>query len=512
VLGRSLGSLAAAALLSRRDFRVLLLGNGERAPTYRFDTRCLGRRAFSQLFAATPVFRRILHELAQTPQFRRRVVPLDPMFGVLAGSHRLELPPDVDRFGREVEREFPEVRQLVDEFYASIAEVNAAVDAAFEREAVWPPGSLWERIETGQAAAMLPFERGERAVDLLSKFPSGHPFREIAAIPAQFGGHLAATISELPALSLARLHGAWARGVMALKGGEQELVAFLIERIEAHGGACLLDRRAQSLVVHGGRAAGVVLDGDEEVTGATAIVTNQWGESLAELSRGEGVTRSAARDWPRLTPEAGRFVATLVVRRRLLPEPLPEETFIVPPGAPRDPRRPVLHLQRIVPAPRADNSVAEDEALLVAECLLPRRGAVTLLEARRAVVDVLESELPFLREHTLVLDSPHDGLPLEDFTTGRRREVDRLHLVGAAPGAEPMERLWGVDPPGYRGLSGEPVRGPIPGTYLVGPTVLPALGQEGELLAAASAARLNTKSDRTRQRMRQKLWSKLETT
>jgi phytoene dehydrogenase-like protein len=113
VLGRSLGSLAAAALLSRRDFRVLLLGNGERAPTYRFDTRCLGRRAFSQLFAATPVFRRILHELAQTPQFRRRVVPLDPMFGVLAGSHRLELPPDVDRFGREVEREFPEVRPVL---------------------------------------------------------------------------------------------------------------------------------------------------------------------------------------------------------------------------------------------------------------------------------------------------------------------------------------------------------------------------------------------------------------
>jgi hypothetical protein len=42
--------------------------------------------------------------------------------------------------------------------------------------------------------------------------------------------------------------------------------------------------------------------------------------------------------------------------------------------------------------------------------------------------------------------------------------------------------------------------------------VLPALGQEGELLAAASAARLITKCDRTRQRMRQKLWSKLETT
>jgi phytoene dehydrogenase-like protein len=319
-------------------------------------------------------------------------------------------------------------------------------------------------------------------------------------------------VAELPALALARLHGSWARGVTALRGGEEELMSFLVERIEAHGGVCLLDRRAQSLVVHGGKAAGVVLDGDEEITGATAVITNQWGESLAELSRGEGVTRSAERDWPRLTPEAGRFVTTMVVKRKALPDPLPEETFILPAGAPRDPRRPVVHLQQTAPAPRADHTLAEDEALLVAECLLPLRGAVTLLEARRAVTDVVEHELPFLREHLLLLDSPHDGLPLEDYTTGKLREIDRLHLSGAAPGPEPMERLWSVDPPGYRGLAGEPVRGPIPGTYLVGPTVLPALGQEGELLAAASAARLITRKDRARQRMRQKLWSKLETT
>jgi phytoene dehydrogenase-like protein len=93
-----------------------------------------------------------------------------------------------------------------------------------------------------------------------------------------------------------------------------------------------------------------------------------------------------------------------------------------------------------------------------------------------------------------------------------RREIDRIHLSGATPGAEPMERQWTADPPGYRQLGGEPVRGPIAGTYLVGPSVLPALGQEGELLAAWSAARLITRRDRARQRMRQKLWSKIETT
>ena len=73
-----------------------------------------------------------------------------------------------------------------------------------------------------------------------------------------------------------------------------------------------------------------------------------------------------------------------------------------------------------------------------------------------------------------------------------------------------MERQLEVDPPGYIGLAGEPIRGPIAGTLLVGRSVLPALGQEGALLAAWGAARLVTKGDRRRQRMRRDLWTKME--
>jgi phytoene dehydrogenase-like protein len=156
--------------------------------------------------------------------------------------------------------------------------------------------------------------------------------------------------------------------------------------------------------------------------------------------------------------------------------------------------------------------VREGETLLVAETLLPARGPLTLLEARAAVVETLRSALPFFDEHLVVLDSVHDGLPLLDASEGGRREIDRLHLEGAAAGAEPMQRQWSVDPPGYKSLAGEPLRGPIPGTFLVGSSVLPALGQEGELLAAWSVARLVTRRDKTRDRMRQKLWTKIETT
>ena len=513
VLGRSLGALAAAALLARRDFRVLLLGQGQFGQTYRFEEHVLCRRSFTLLGGSSPTWRRILHELAQSPQFRRRTTPLDPMFVVLSEGRRVEVPPDMELFGREIDREFPEVRQVVDELYNSIATVNSAADAAFERDALWPPGSLWERFETGRIAATLPLTQGERSLDLLGKFPVGHAYRDITTIPAQFASNSALLGSEFPPFALARLHGAWTRGVQSLARGEDELSEFLVERIQAHGGVVELGRRASSLLTKRGAVIGVLEDGEEAATGAGAVLCDQSGETLAALSGGDGVTKSAREDWPRLTSEASRFVVSLVVNTRGLPDPLSKESFLVPSERKRrDPRHPTVHLQRWEAAAFADaRKQAQGETLLVAETILPTRGSLTLLEAREAVLSTLRDALPFLDEHLLIVDSPHDGMPLYDYRSGARREIDRVHLRGTALSAEPMERLWSVEPAGYLDLAGEPVRGPIPNTYLVGKTVLPGLGQEGELMAAFGAAKLITRKDGARQKMRRQMWSKIET-
>jgi phytoene dehydrogenase-like protein len=512
VLGRSLGALTTAVLLARRDFRVLLLGQGQRPPTYRFERHVLGRRAFTLLSGTSPGWRRVLHELAQSPRFRRRTRPLDPMFAVLSESRAVEVPPDMDLFAREIDREFPEVRQLVDELYATFAQVNAAADSAFERDLVWPPGTFWEKLETGRVAAQLPFTGSGRDADLLGKFPAGHPFRQIAVVPAQFATALSTPSNDLAAFTLARLHGAWTRGVLALDRGEEDLAAFLIERFEAHGGECRLDARAASLIVRRGAVAGLVEDGDEEPIGCDLVVSDQPGEMLADLAGGEGITKRARSDWPRVSVGAGRFVVTLVVRTEGLPEALPEESFVIPAARARpEPRRPVVHLQRSPAGVHSEAPEAAGETRLVAEMLLPARGPLTLLEAREAVLRNLFDALPFIERHVLVIDSPHDGLPLWDHASGARREIDRIHLPETTPGAEPMQWQWTVDPPGYLELGGEPIRGPIPGTFLVGPTVCPALGQEGELLAAWGAARIITRKDRTRQKMRRQMWTKVET-
>jgi hypothetical protein len=298
-----------------------------------------------------------------------------------------------------------------------------------------------------------------------------------------------------------------------LPGGEDELCRFLVERVEAHGGTCLLDGRATSLVVQRGVVRGVLLDGEDEPTGADAVVTDQSGEVLADWASGKGITTQARRDWPRLTATAGRFVISLVVKRAGLPVPLPTEAFVLPPrSGRRDPRRPPLHVQRVEARELGElGDVPRDETLLVAETIVPTRGPLTLLEAREAVLGVLRDELPFLDRHLVLVDSPHDGLPAYEYSRGERRDVDRIHLVGASAAPEPMEWLWTVEPPGFLDLCGEPVRGPIPNTFLVGKSVLPALGQEGELLAAWSVARLVAQKDRSRQKMRRQLWTKIET-
>ena len=298
-----------------------------------------------------------------------------------------------------------------------------------------------------------------------------------------------------------------------LPRGEEELEEILVDRIAAHGGLCLFDDRAESLQLRGGMASGVTIDGDQGTIGAGFVIADSNGEDVASLAGGEGIHKRAQREWPRVTSSVGRFVVSLIVRSDGLPAPLGTECLILSGERPSLPRagstsvrllqRPSVHLQR---ARRG----RPGEELLVAELLLHDRGPPDLGDARQAVLNVLLEELPFLEDHLVVVDSVHDGLPVWVYEDRRRRYADRTLLKGAAQGAEPMVRKLEVDPPGYLGMGGEPIRGPISRSLLVGRSVLPGLGQEGQLLASWGAARLVTRSDRQKERMRRDMWSKIE--
>jgi hypothetical protein len=239
------------------------------------------------------------------------------------------------------------------------------------------------------------------------------------------------------------------------------------------------------------------------------VATDHTTRSLLDLTTDFDPPRRSLAALPRLVPAEWRFVVSIVVRNEGLPEPLGGESFLLPswPHKGQEAERPLVHLQRL----REPCGIA-GATLLVAEAAYPEGSTLPLRRAREAVLGVVEAYLPFLERHYLIIDSPHDGRPLWDFRAGGRREIDRaaLRASGGSLDAEPMIARWRVDSPGFHGLGAEPIRTPLAGAFVLGPSVLPALGQEGELLAAWSAARLITRTDRRKERMRRDMWSKIE--
>jgi glycine/D-amino acid oxidase-like deaminating enzyme len=493
VLGAGIGALTAAALLARRSWRVLVLGQGYRPSTYAFEGLPLARRPFTLLASSSPAWGRILAELAQSQTFRRRTIPLDPMLQVATGQHRLDLPPDTALFGKEVDREFPGVRRVVEELYAELARTNAAADAAFEKDVVWPPGSFWERRETARVLSTLPHAKDD-AHDLLAEFPRDHAYRSIVEVPARFASDLHGT---LPPFAIARLQGAWTRGVVRLARGEEELTEFLVERVRAHGGEVALADRASAITHRGGKVTGVVLDGSDATTGVQFVVSDLPTRTLLDLASGFVPSRRQLLALPMAAPRGRRFVVGIAAKDAGIPDALAAESFLIPDGGP------VVHLQRVK---------SSDVTLLVAETLLDGDAASRIAVAREGVLACIQKFLPFVERHYLVIDSAHDGRPLWDYREGSRKDVDRSRVrkAGAGLDAEPMIAQYAIDPPQLHGLGGEPLRTPLVGAFVVGRTTMPALGQEGELLAAWGAARMITRTDRRKEKMRRDMWRKVE--
>jgi phytoene dehydrogenase-like protein len=510
VLGGSLGALTCAALLARRSWRVLVLGQGRKPAFYTHDDLTLARRTFTLLAYPSPAWGRVLVELAQSQTFRRRALPVEPMFQVLGPGVRLDVPPDANAFGAEVDREFGEVRRVVDALYEQLAAANAAADDAFGRDLVWPAGSFWERRETARVSETLPF-LGAQTSDPLAEFPRDHAYRAVVEATARFASD---RTGALPPFALARLHGAWTRGVARLAGGEDELTDFLLERVRAHGGETRVSDRATAVVTRGSRVTGVQIDGEEAPVGAHFLVGDAPASELLQLA--PKFLAGRRLPWPRVVRGESRFVVSAVVRDEGLPAMLGTEAFLVPsePMASAfsspDPRYALgVHLQRVSGGP----GNASGRSLLVAEALLSREAGPPVARARELVLATLEAFLPFVERHYLFVDSPHDGRPAWDYRSGHRVEVDRtaLRAGGASVDVEPMASRWDIaDEELADGLGGEPLRTALGNAFVVGSSVLPALGQEGELLAAWSVARIITRTDRRREKMRRDMWSKVE--
>ncbi|MCA9611044.1 MAG: hypothetical protein KC619_35865 [Myxococcales bacterium] len=501
-VGTQLAPLLAGALLAKRGFRVLLVSQEERPPTYAATADLtFEREPFHFLPASSPVARRVLAELALHQRFRRHATQIDPAFQVCLPRHRFDLAREAPDLEREIEREFPEVKRPVEDFLRHNEAQQEALDAVFDRDLLWPPGTFFERREHTRATASLPFGKQGTAIDPLAEFPERHPFRLAVELPARFSDGM--DPDHTNGLRLSRLFGSWRQGAASLEGGYATLRGLIVDALETHGGVLREGEKIDKIRVRRGNVTGVRLAASGEEIGATWVLNGAPLRSLLSWVPDRAPFEELFERIGEPVVRYYRYTLNLRVYPEAVPEGMSQDVFFV-----LDPRRPLWAANALrIHAP----PVREDgRRHLTVEALLPRRGIEESTNftssMRERVIASLSELMPFLGEHTELIDSPHDG-------RGAQHLEKRMSMTSPEPwhrGVSTMRAVYGFPVSTALGVCALPVRSPIKRLLNCSDQVVPGLGLEGLFLAAWSAARVVSRADSKRDPMRRGRWGKLE--
>ncbi|MGE0791562.1 MAG: phytoene desaturase family protein [Sandaracinaceae bacterium] len=500
VIGTQLAPLTCGALLAKRGFRVLLVSQDELPHEYTIGDVTLPREPFALTAAGTPIARRVFAELALTQLLRRRAVHIDPAFQICTPRWRFEVPRATEILDREIEREFPEVKRPVEDFWKALDARGALLDRLMERDLLWPSQTFFEKRESARLMAELPFGKDGNAVDPLGEFPPQHPFRLAVELPARFSDGM--DPDQTTGLRLMRHFGAWASGAAALEGGYAGLRSLLVDSVRTHGGQVREPEKIDAIRVKRGNATGIRVAASGEEIGATWIIN---GAPIGSLLRWVP-DRSP---FERLFEEIGepvvryyRYTLNLVLRKDGLPAGLSRDAFYV-----GDPGRLLADANAL----RIQSEPLDAERqLITVEALLPRRGIEDIPDyaysVRERVLASLGEVMPFFGDHVELIDSPHDGRGAQDMRA-------MVSLTSSEPwtrGTATMRAIYGYPVSSMLGLSALPVRMPVKHLLCCSEQTVPGLGMEGMLLAAWSAAKVVSESDKSRDRLRRGRWGKLE--
>jgi hypothetical protein len=464
VLGKSLGALAAGALLAKSGYRVLAVGHGDLDAFYTYEGFALRRRIFLCPTLASPVLEQIVSELNLGPALRRRGVAQTDLFH----WHGLQtfMPMSLDRHTlfADVARHCRMPLHLVQAQHELLSEFARDSDAALRDIGQLPARGFFRSRSVESQLRKLPYgdARADSALAML--------LGEFAPQVLRMAMQLSAAYPVPSAFAALRLHSLWMRSSLQLTR-EAQVSEVFAERIVAQGGVVAYAERAQNLEVVQGKITSFDFgDRNARVACEHVILSAPLRAALEMAHSGQVLDRAHAQ-----IASAGRAIVNFVVAPQGMPQLASRYHFI-------DTGDAVLGTLFCEVEVYATHTVVAAEATLA--------GGVPP-DFRERVAAEIARVFPFLPRALLLVDSPHDGRPLFDYRSGHREHVERVLLRsgGARMDVEPMLPLHYVPVASpQHGLMSEPIETPIGNAWYCGDAVVPGLGQEGLWLAARSVA------------------------
>jgi phytoene dehydrogenase-like protein len=483
VCGGETSGLVAAALLARRGYRVLVVGDEPEQAAFDAGGTPLSRAPALLPPLDDPQAARVFKELDCVAVVKRRA-PAAPGLRVALGKQRLDLTADPAALERELARAFGTASPMLTAGIERLDALGRIAEPLLATAMTLPPNGFWERREVGRLESLLP----RAGSDPLAPLGTDHPFRAVAAAPAALSTNLTpsgvGSVTEARAFALAR------RGLHSLDGGLAALQELLYQRIETFGGERRRRLEPVGVVLRRGRAVGLQVRPRDETIGCQWLL---WSGPWAALrtTLGPAAPSATRRGRPTALRVTGyRYALALLVGAKALPAGTPARVIAI-----GDPSRALIEDNAIAvtvgrPAPRDPDRVP-----LWVECAVPAHlvdaGPSYLRALRGRLLQTLERLWPDLGKQIFVAASPYDGL-------GAQRGPADAATENAQPsGKAPATGVAVVPPPLYARAAGGPldVAGlphatGVKNLLLVGRENLPGLGLEGDLVSGWGAARL----------------------
>ncbi|CAM3675358.1 desaturase [Corallococcus sp. ZKHCc1 1396] len=471
VLGSQVGGALAAALLAKRNHRVLLVEHDGMGPGYEHDGFLLPYAPFvAPPLKAMPAVEEALAELGISTAIGRALRPHTPELQLVLPRNRVDLTTDAARRRAELTREFGEAGEGIQGALSGSAAQHEATDAFFKTGPQLPPDGFFEGWKLKGLIKEHP------GLEATPRLASEDPALSLVRGLLPFVVHL-----EKPSapLALTRALSQVLAAPSTYPGGMDALRDVFTRRLAELGGDVLgRDNPAgfivEELAFDGSKFAGVKLVRSETLYRASCLVTATDSGALRRLVTDKKHHRGLLEHLDQSNTRSLLFTVNWVVPESALPRGLGELVLVDT----QDPELGPLLVQQHPARTSSAGSGKDVEGVRVvcAGAFVPasaRELGEEHLQALATKIDEhLDRLMPFTKQHRALRSAPY---------------LD----AGGVRGSRLMPHpLYSFEAEAFLGVTGLKQRTPAKNVILAGREVLPGLGLEGELLAGMRAAKL----------------------
>jgi phytoene dehydrogenase-like protein len=440
IVGTDLCGLVLGALLTKKGYRVLIVGQGGMPLLYEHQGHAMCRRVDLAHGLQAPAIKRVFDELALGLELRNLPRPLEPAFQVVLPRARVQVGGHGPLLERELQREFPGAESAIARFQGELRTLDTLVQEGLSQRPTLPPQGVVETFQFRRLVKRYPMLDDEWSPpDPLAHFPHGHPFRAYVHAPYRFlSGLLPAR--PIPA-AFARTLVELGKGAFQYERGPWALRNLFVDLVAARGDVWWKAAVAE-VQVKRGKASHLVLRDRQQTVGADCVVCNTDPKRFFQLVPQEQQDEAFHHQIHTLQPVYYTFVGNFVVRARAIPEAMGKHVFIV--GNPQETLEEdnLVHLARDLDAGAATDD--REARLLTAAMRVPIPAASGGVETAHELLDKMqrriEEVVPFLPEHLIARHTPWLG-------AGADEGGQELELRDLQPAyGEPLPHTLGLSP------------------------------------------------------------------